>query len=95
MRNMLDLAAKRLKEKGKTIAPEIVDIAERLSIVEHVDHDRFRREDRAALSNEVYARFALNELDTYRYSVSSAGAGGMSGRCNSRRRRRIVLAPDW
>ena len=77
VRNMLDLAAKRLKEKGKIIAPEIVDIAERLSIVEHVDHDRFRREDRAALYNEVYALFALNELDTYRYSVSSAGAGGM------------------
>ncbi len=77
VRNMLDLAAKRLKEKGKIIAPEIVDIAERLSIVEHVDHDRFRREDRAAIYNEVYALFALNELDTYRYSVSSAGAGGM------------------
>ncbi|PYT03563.1 MAG: hypothetical protein DMF65_03985, partial [Acidobacteria bacterium] len=45
--------------------------------VEHVDHDRFRHEDRTTLYNEVYSLFALNELDTYRYSVSSAGAGGM------------------
>jgi hypothetical protein len=74
---MLDLAAQRLKDKGKTISPEIVDIAERLCIVEHVDHDRFRREDRGRLYSEVYSLFALNELDTYRYSVSSAGAGGM------------------
>jgi hypothetical protein len=77
VRTMLDLAAQRLKDKGKTISPEIVDIAERLCVVEHVDHDRFRREDRRTLYNEVYALYALNELDTYRYSVSSAGAGGM------------------
>jgi hypothetical protein len=77
VRTMLDLAAKRLHDKGKHISPKIVDIAERLCIVEHVDHDRFRREDRAALYNEIFALFALNELDTYRYSVSSAGAGGM------------------
>ena|SRR5215207_347780 len=77
VRNMLDLAAQRLKAKGKTVSPELVDIAERLCVVEHVDHDRFRREDRKALYNEVYALYALNELDTYRYSVSTAGAGGM------------------
>lgn len=77
VRTMLDLASKRLKEKGKIIAPEIVDIAERLCVVEHTDHDRFRREDHATIYREVYALFALNELDTYRYSVSSAGAGGM------------------
>ncbi len=77
VRTMLDLAAKRLKEKGKHISPELVDIAERLCIVEHVDHGRFRAEDRGRLYNEVFALFALNELDTYRYSVSSAGAGGM------------------
>ncbi len=77
VRNMLDLAAGRLKSKGKTISPELVDIAERLCVVEHVDHDRFRREDRRSLYNEVYALYALNELDTYRYSVSTAGAGGM------------------
>src|SRR5207237_377832 len=74
---MLDLAAQRLKERGQTISPAIVDIAERLCVVEHVDHDRFRREDRTTLYNEVYSLFALNELDTFRYSVSSAGAGGM------------------
>jgi hypothetical protein len=77
VRNMLDLAAERLKAKGNTVSPELVDIAERLCVVEHIDHDRFRREDRKALYNEVYSLYALNELDTYRYSVSSAGAGGM------------------
>ena len=77
VRNMLDLAAQRLKFKGKTISPETVDIAERLCLVEHVDHDRFRREDRKKIYDEVYALYSLNELDTYRYSVSSAGAGGM------------------
>jgi hypothetical protein len=77
VRSMLDLAAKRLKDKGKIITPQIVDIAERLCVVEHVDHGRFRTEDRKRLYEEVYALFALNELDTYRYSVSSAGAGGM------------------
>jgi hypothetical protein len=34
-------------------------------------------ENRAALFSEIYALFALNQLDTYRYSVSTAGAGGM------------------
>ena len=77
VRNMLDLAAQRLKDKGKTISPETVDIAERLCLVEHVDHGRFRSEDRKRLYEEVYALYSLNELDTYRYSVSSAGAGGM------------------
>ncbi len=77
VRTMLDLAAKRLKDKGITITPQIMDVAERLCIVEHVDHDRFRRENRLALYEEVFALYALNELDTYRYSVSSAGAGGM------------------
>jgi hypothetical protein len=77
IRTMLDLAAQRLKAKGKIISPETVDIAERLCVVEHVDHDRFRREDRRTLYDEVYALYSLNELDTYRYSVSSAGAGGM------------------
>jgi hypothetical protein len=77
VRNMLDLAAKRLRDRGVPISPEIVDVAERLCIVEHVDHQRFRNENRAALYDEIYSLFALNELDTYRYSVSSAGAGGM------------------
>jgi hypothetical protein len=59
------------------MTPEVLDMAERLCLVEHVDHQRFRTESRLALFNEVYALYALNELDTYRYSVSTAGAGGM------------------
>jgi len=77
VRTMLDLAAKRLREKDAFISPQIVDVAERLCLVEHVDHERFRQENRGALFQEIYSLFALNELDTYRYSVSSAGAGGM------------------
>ena len=77
VRNMLDLAAKRLRDRGVAVSPMLVDVAERLCVVEHVDHQRFRDENRAALYDEIYSLFALNELDTYRYSVSSAGAGGM------------------
>jgi hypothetical protein len=77
VRSMIDLAAKRLHEKGVFIAPNLVDVAERLCIVEHIDHERFRVENRVALFNEIYSLYALNELDTYRYSVSVAGAGGM------------------
>jgi hypothetical protein len=77
VRTMVDLAAKRLKDKGHHMTPEVLDMAERLCLVEHVDHDRFRKESRLAVFNEVYALYALNELDTYRYSVSTAGAGGM------------------
>ncbi len=77
VRSMIDLAAKRLREKGAFIAPNIIDVAERLCLVEHVDHDRFRNENRKALFEEIYSLYALNELDTYRYSVSFAGAGGM------------------
>ncbi|MEO8436096.1 MAG: hypothetical protein ABI596_14440 [Pyrinomonadaceae bacterium] len=74
---MVDLAAKRLRDKGTNVAPHLVAIAKRLCIVEHTDHDRFRQENRIALFEEIYSLYALNELDTYRYSVSSAGAGGM------------------
>ncbi|HET6668756.1 MAG TPA: hypothetical protein VFH15_00860 [Pyrinomonadaceae bacterium] len=77
VRTTLDFAAKRLRDKGVVISPQIVDIAERLCLVEHVDHERFRAENRAALFQEVYSLFALNQSDTYRYSVSTAGAGGM------------------
>ena len=77
VRDMLDLAARRLKDKGVPISPEIVNVAERLCIVEHIDHERFRGENRLALYDEIYSLYALNELDTYRYSVSFAGAGGM------------------
>jgi hypothetical protein len=74
---MLDLATHRLRDKGNPISPQVVAVAERLCLVEHVDHERFRQENRQALFDEVYSLFALNEPDTYRYSVSSAGAGGM------------------
>src|SRR5690242_13889136 len=77
IRNMLDLAATRLRNSGVPISPQIVDVAERLCVVEHVDHERFRAENRIALYEEIYSLFALNEIDTYRFSVSSAGAGGM------------------
>src|SRR6185295_2023782 len=77
VRSMIDLAAKRLREKNVIISPQIVDVAERLCLVEHVDHDRFRNENRKALFDEIFSLYALNELDTYRYSVSWAGAGGM------------------
>jgi len=75
--SMVDLAAKRLRDKGKPVASNLVEIAKRLCMVEHVDHERFRNENRIALYEEIYSLYALNELDTYRYSVSSAGAGGM------------------
>lgn len=77
VRDMLELAVKRLRERGAAISPDIVNVAERLLIVEHIDHDRFRSENRLALYDEIYSLYALNDLGTYRYSVSTAGAGGM------------------
>lgn len=73
----LNLAASRLQQKGTTIEPSIIDIAEHLCIVEHTDHKRFKSEDRAALFSEITTLYSLNSTDTYRHSVSSAGAGGM------------------
>ena len=77
VRRMLDAAAARLAQHGKFISPEIIDAAERLCIVEHTDHKRFKTEDHASLYNEIFTLYALNAGDTYRFSVSSAGAGGM------------------
>jgi hypothetical protein len=77
IRTMLDLAAKRLKDKGVFVPPNLIDIAERLCTVEHADHARFRNENRKALFEEIFSLYALNELNTYRHSVSVAGAGGM------------------
>jgi hypothetical protein len=74
---MLNRAAASLARKGKKIAPDIVDAAERLCYVEHTDHKRFLGEDQGALLREVQALYGLNSGDTYRFSVSSAGAGGM------------------
>ena len=51
----MSLAVQRLREKGAFISPQIVDVAERLCLVEHVDHDRFRLENRLALFDEIYS----------------------------------------
>ncbi|MEO7672511.1 MAG: hypothetical protein ABIU09_00360 [Pyrinomonadaceae bacterium] len=75
--NVIEIARDRLREKGIVIQPKVADIAERLAAVEHVDHMRFRTEFHQNIFNDVYTLFALNEGQTYRYSVSSAGAGGM------------------
>jgi len=77
VRNTIDVARENLRKKGIFISPQVTDTAERLSIVEHVDHQRFWNEHHPTIYNEIYALFALNEGQTYRYSVSSAGAGGM------------------
>lgn len=77
VKNTIDIARERLRQKGYVIAPKIADIAERLSIVEHVDHYRFRNEYHPNIYNDIFTLYALNEGQTYRYSVSSAGAGGM------------------
>jgi hypothetical protein len=74
---MLNEAAARLARHGETISPEIIDAAERLCIVEHTDHKRFKTEEHGSLYNEIFTLYALNAGDTYRFSVSSAGAGGM------------------
>jgi hypothetical protein len=73
----LNDAVARLASKGETISPSVVDVAERLCVVEHTDHRRFMNEASAPIFEEVRALYALNSGDTYRYSVSSAGAGGM------------------
>lgn len=77
VRNVIEIAREKLREKGIHIQPKVADIAERLAAVEHVDHMRFRTEFHPNIFNDVYTLFALNEGQTYRYSVSSAGAGGM------------------
>lgn len=77
VRNVIEIARERLKSNGITIQPQIADIAERLATVEHVDHSRFRNEIHADIYNDIFTLYALNEGQTYRYSVSSAGAGGM------------------
>jgi hypothetical protein len=77
VREQLDAAAASLAAEGMRIDPALVDAAERLCFVEHVDHKRFKRESHPVLLDEIGALYALNGGDTYRYSVSSAGAGGM------------------
>jgi hypothetical protein len=74
---MLESAARRLADHGVSISRDIIDIAEHLVIVEHTDHRRFLNEDRSKIYPEILSLYALNQGDTFRYSVSSAGAGGM------------------
>ncbi|MFV0387316.1 MAG: hypothetical protein ACK5NT_01065 [Pyrinomonadaceae bacterium] len=75
--NVVETARERLREKGIFIQPKIADMAEKLALVEHVDHYRFRNEYHPKIYNDVYTLYALNRGQTYRYAVSSAGAGGM------------------
>ncbi|MBX7173776.1 MAG: hypothetical protein K1X72_22590 [Pyrinomonadaceae bacterium] len=75
--NTIEIARTKLQEKGLYISPQVADIAERLATVEHVDHPRFWNESQPSLYNEIFTLYALNEGNTYRYSVSRAGAGGM------------------
>ncbi|MEP6923564.1 MAG: hypothetical protein ABI954_03785 [Pyrinomonadaceae bacterium] len=77
IRATLETALTNLRTRGKFIAPAVIAEAEKLCIVEHVDHQRFLTENRAALYNEIFTLFALNEGSTYRYAVSTAGAGGL------------------
>lgn len=77
VKNTIDVAREKLRQKGLFISPKVADMAERLSIVEHVDHYRFRTEYHQNIYNDIFTLYALNEGQTYRYSVSSAGAGGM------------------
>ena len=77
VRNTIDVAREQLRQQGYAIQPKIADMAERLSTVEHVDHLRFRTEPHGNIYNDIFTLFALNEGQTYRYSISSAGAGGM------------------
>ena len=74
---MLETAAERLADKGVSISRDIINIAEHLVLVEHTDHRRFLNEDRTKIYPEILSLYALNQGDTFRYSVSSAGAGGM------------------
>jgi hypothetical protein len=75
--NTIEIAREQLRNKGYLIQPKVADIAERLATVEHVDHLRFRTEFHPNIFNDIFTLYALNEGQTYRYSVSSAGAGGM------------------
>jgi hypothetical protein len=78
LRTVFETALKKLRAHNKFISPQVVSAAEDLAIIEHVDHFRFLNESRPALYDEILALFALNEGNTYRYAVSSAGAGGVA-----------------
>lgn len=78
IRNTINVAREKLRRKGIFVSPNVTDMAERLAIVEHIDPWRFRRESHPMLFDEVYALYALNQGQTYKYAVSTAGAGGMA-----------------
>jgi hypothetical protein len=78
LRTVFETALKKLRERNKFISPQVVSAAEDLAVIEHVDHFRFLNESRLALYDEILALFALNEGSTYRFAVSSAGAGGVA-----------------
>lgn len=73
----IEKAALSLKKSGIQVSEKIRELAKLLCIVEHIDHTRFRNEESESLFREVQTLYALNKGETYRYSVSSAGAGGM------------------
>jgi hypothetical protein len=75
--NVIEIGRDQLRLHGYSIQPKVADIAERLATVEHVDHLRFRTEFQPNIFNDIFTLYALNEGQTFRYSVSSAGAGGM------------------
>lgn len=77
VRNTINAARQELRKKGIFIQPKTADIAERLAVVEHVDHTRFKTEYHPRIYDDIYMLYALNKGQTYRYSVSRAGAGGM------------------
>lgn len=101
VRNTIDIARENLRKRGIYISAEVTDMAERLAVVEHIDHWRFRNEYHPAIFNDVFALFALNEGETYKYSVSSAGAGGMvqmipsTYRMVRARYPQVILLPDF
>ena len=101
VRNILNIARQKLRQRGIFIQPKVADIAERLALVEHVDHQRFRNEYHPRIYNDVYVLYAFNQGQTYRYSVSSAGAGGMvqmipaTYRMLRSRYYRVGLIPDF
>jgi len=74
---MLDRARHELEANGVHVPSDIVDVAEHLCVVEHTDHKRFMSEQHADLLPEIASLYALNQGNTFRYSVSTAGAGGM------------------
>jgi len=77
IRMMLDRSNRELAAQGVAIPSDIVDIAEHLCVVEHTDHKRFMSENFGDLFPEILSLYALNQGNTFRYSVSTAGAGGM------------------